>query len=261
MRSHNLKTVRRTDVGVLLLFLILAPVISLTFKTTLLVSLILFYGLPSLWLSFRMPSLIKRTLFFSFLSAVVFFIVDYIAVLDKGWFVSSVFSYRFLGLLPIEDSLWFFAAVYLIVMFYEYFDDNGPHRIKHTHITLLLKIIGVLLILFVGALVFYPSLLVIPYAYLWVWIVFALVPITVTLIVHPKLRLKFLKGTLYMACLNFLFEMVALRTNLWSFPGQHFIGWVTLGGVRFPIEELLFYIATAGFALLSYYELFDDDGK
>lgn len=261
MKKPRLKNTKQVDVIILLFFAILAPVVSLIFETNLLTSLFLFYGLPALWLSFRMPGLIKRTAFFSFLGAVVFFVVDYIAVLDQGWFVSSIFTYRFLEVLPIEDSLWFFLAVYLIVLFYEYFDDHGPHRITHTHIKLLLVIIALLLIAFFGVYILNPALLIIPFAYLWVWVVFAVIPITVLLYLYPKLKAKFIKGTLYMAGLNFLFEMVALRIDQWSFPGQNFIGWIEVGGVRFPLEELLFYILTAGFALLAYYELFDDDGK
>lgn len=120
------------DSLVLIVLLILAPLISFIFKTNLLISIALFYGLPALWLSFKLPEYIKRTALFSLLGTVLFFMIDYVVVLDGGWFVPTIFDFRLLGVLPIEDSIWFFMGVYVVVMFYEYFDDKGPHKLKKT---------------------------------------------------------------------------------------------------------------------------------
>lgn len=47
----------------------------------------------------------------------------------------------------------------------------------------------------------------------------------------------------------------------WTFPGDQFIGWVNMLGVRFPFEELLFWFMLAAIGILSYYEFFDDNRK
>jgi len=61
--------------------------------------------------------------------------------------------------------------------------------------------------------------------------------------------------------LSFTYELTALHLGLWSFPGEHFIGWVDILGYRFPFEEFFFFIVLASIAGLAYYEFFDDDQK
>jgi hypothetical protein len=56
------------------------------------------------------------------------------------------------------------------------------------------------------------------------------------------------------------FELAALETNLWSFPG-HYIGTVSVFGLTFPFEELFFWVLSSSTAAAAYYEYFIDDGK
>lgn len=252
---------KKFDAGLLIVFAVLAPLVSFYFETNLLISIFLFYGLPAIWLSFRLPQYIKKAAFFSFLGATMFFMVDYVAVLDGAWFVSTIFGFRLLGFLPVEDSIWFFLAVYVVVMFYEYFDDYGLHKTRHTRLKYLAILIGLMIIFFIVSLLFYPDFLIIHYAYLWIGLVFSITPIIVVLSVYRGLRLKFLRTNFYMVCLHLPFELIALRLGQWSFPGDNFIGWISLLGVRFPLEEFLIYISMTGIAFLAYYEFYDDDGR
>jgi len=55
-------------------------------------------------------------------------------------------------------------------------------------------------------------------------------------------------------------EVVAVRHDWWIYPADHYLGWVTLPGpvsdVRFPFEELFYWMAFYAAALTSYYEIF-----
>ncbi|HBC45391.1 TPA: hypothetical protein DCZ81_04450, partial [Candidatus Collierbacteria bacterium] len=76
-----------------------------------------------------------------------------------------------------------------------------------------------------------------------------------------RLISKYIKIALYFFVLSFLFEITAIQLNQWSFPGNHFIGWVEIFGYRFPIEEFFFYFIMCSVGAISYYEFFDDDRK
>lgn len=249
------------DAVVLGSLIVFAPLLSFVFKTNLLISIFLFYGLPALWLSFRIPGCIKRAAVFSLIGTVMFFVLDYIAVLDGAWWVSTIFKFRILGILPVEDSIWMFLGCYLVVMFYECFDDQGPHQVKKTKLKYLIRVVVLIVSSFLVFLIFYPQFLVIRYAYLWIGIIFSIIPTLVIIGMYPRLLFKLIRTNFYMFSLQLPFEIVALKTDQWSFPGDNFIGWVEFAGVRFPFEEFLIYISMTGIALLAYYEFFDDDGK
>lgn len=250
---------KNLDIIILVILLVLAPVLSIILKANLFVSILLFYGLPAVWLSMRIPKLIKKASIISLCGTLIFFIVDYFAATDGSWIINSIFKYHLLNLLTFEDSLFMFLGTYLIVLFYEYFDDNEPKKKQKTRIKWLVALIAVIFIIFFGIRTANTAILNVPYAYAWILIIVALLPITLVLAKYPALRYKFLKANLYLAGVNFLFELTTLKLNQWSFPGKHFIGWVQVLGFHFPIEEFIFYITTAGVTLLVYYEFFYDD--
>lgn len=247
------------DLIVLTIFLIVAPIISLYFQTSLLVSLLFFYGLPAIWLSFRGRKHIQKAAFFSLIATFVFYIVDFIAVKDGGWWVSTIFSIRLPGGLPIEDTLWLFLGVYTVIMFYKHFDDRDT-RTK-THIRYLELVVAIMFLCFVIVAAYFPQWLIIPYAYFLIGLLFAIVPAIIILWLHPPLRLKFLRTQLYIFCLHLTFELTALSLGQWGFPGKHFIGWVQVINFRFPLEEFVVWISMTAIAVLSYYEFYYDDRK
>jgi len=56
-------------------------------------------------------------------------------------------------------------------------------------------------------------------------------------------------------------KVTALQLGWWDFPGSNFIGWVSIFNIRFPLEELIFWLFLFAMAILTYYEFFDDDEK
>ncbi len=248
---------KKVDIVVLLSLLVVAPTLSLLIKADLLTSIIFFYGLPALWLSARCFRAVKRAAIVSLLGTAIFIAVDYIATIEGGWVVSTIFQYRPLGILAIENSLFFFLGAYTVIMFYEYFDEKSHHFHK-TKLKLLFLLSAVILTVFFIILYTNPEILIIKYSYLWILIFFLLIPDLFIFITHKKWVSKFLKANLYMIGLNLPFEIVALHLGQWSFPG-HFIGWVQILNYRFPVEEFIFYILAAGMTILVWYEFFADD--
>ena len=78
---------------------------------------------------------------------------------------------------------------------------------------------------------------------------------------HPKMNVKFFKTAAYFFYLTFIYEVTALQLGWWDFPSTNFIGWVSIFNVRFPLEELIFWLFLFAMAILTYYEYFADDEK
>ena len=224
----------------------------------------LFFGLPSLWLSIRTNHRVVKTAIFSFIWAIpLTFFADYIATINGAWLVpQTVFPVRLFGIIPIEDFVWMFLAAYSVLIFYEHFLDKGKHELVDKRIKYLLWPWILLAIIFVSILFASPELLKIKYAYFYLGLIFIFLPAVTFLSFFPRLLSKYVKTASYFFVLGILFELTGLHLNNWSFPKDgYFIGWVELFGYRFPFEEFLFWFVIGAISVLSYYEFFDDDRK
>lgn len=273
-----MKSNKTIDLVFLLVISIFAAVTSLLLKANFFISTLLFFGLPSLFISFKNKKAVKKSVVFAFLITVPFtFLFDYLITVDKGWhIVGSIFNFRIFGIVAIEQFVWTFLWAYQIIIFYEYFLDQH----KQTALsTLILKLFNrkkelvskrmelFSLILFISLLVFIllvfvnPSSLKINYAYFWLGLIFGIIPLSVFLIKFPNLWLKFIKITAYFFILAVIAEFVGLKLNHWIFPGNHYLGMIGFFGYRIPLEEFFLYFLISTPALLSYYEFLDDDRK
>lgn len=263
MKINNQKFLKKLDIILLILFPIVAVILSLALKANFFTSILLFFGLPSLWLSIRTPSQIKKTFLFSLiLSLPLGIFIDYIATLDGSWFVPiTIFPFRLFGVVPIEDLIWGFFLIYNIVIFYEHFLDKGKHELVDTRMKYLIWPLIILMLIFFSLLFTKPELLIIPYAYFWLGTFLFILPTITFISFFPRLLSKYVKTASYFFLLAVLFELTGLQLNQWTFPGQNFIGWVELFGHRFPFEEFFFWFVIGAISVLSYYEFFDDDRK
>ncbi|MFA7201803.1 MAG: hypothetical protein WC099_02320 [Candidatus Paceibacterota bacterium] len=253
----------KRDWILIILWPIVASVISIIFKTNFFISTVLFYIVPSIYISIRHSAFIKKTLIVSAVTLPMLLVVDYIAVKTGTWFFpTSVFSERLFGTTVLEVVLWLFSYVYTVIIFYEYFLE---HTCKNYFTNRKLKYVfigfSLLFLVFLLSLLATGSFVHIPYFYLVFGLVFGLIPIGFTLAKHPKLLTKFVSVTAYFSLSSFLWEIVALRLGQWTFPGSSFIGWVEITNVRFPFEEFLVWIVLGAASILAWYELFDDDGN
>lgn len=223
-------------------------------------SLILIFGIPSIYLSFKTKKVIGKVALFSLLVSIPFaFIFELVALGDNSWTVPhSILPYRLLGLIPLEDFLWMFLVTYIILLFYEHFCDKKltPQISKRMKIMDRVLYISALILLVIFLID--KDLLNIPYFYLYAGIVLFIIPITFFIFRYPHFIVPFFKVSAFFFYVHLLFELVGLKLNHWNFPGEHYLWIISLFGLRFPIEEFLFVIVLGGFAACSYYEFFTD---
>ena len=224
-------------------------------------SLILLFGLPSIFLSLRSIYKVRKVATFTlFVSIPLALIFEIVASGDHAWFVSkSILPWRFLSLVPIEDFLWMFLTTYIIIMFYEHFCNSNFRPMISKKIRsmnwLLYSIASMAVVLFIAR----SPFLTIPYAYLWLGVLFFLIPVPIFLSKYPAFTAGFAKTAAFFLYVHLMFELLGLRLNHWIFTGAHYLGWVSIFNLRFPIEELIFVMVVGGFAACSYYEYFASD--
>lgn len=103
-----------------------------------------------------------------------------------------------------------------------------------------------------------PSFLYFDYAYLVLGLI-SLCLFAYLVYKNPILLRKFILTAPFFIFLYLLFEITALYLGQWNFTGQY-IGTVELvGGLRFPLEELVIGILLSSSVVLSYYKLYVDD--
>lgn len=226
--------------------------------------MLLFFGIPALYLSIRGRQYVKSALVFSgIISLPAIVIVDYIAHLNEQWLIpSSVLPFRLFGFVTLEVIVWAFFQLYFTAIFYEYFFDKTVNRKLWTGRvrTLLAFAIGIFT-LFLGLLIFRPQTFVIPYFYFFFGTFGILLPTLLYASLRPGLVGKIAKVGAYFFYLALLYELTALSLGWWSFPSAQFIGWVEIIGIRFPFEEFFFWLVLFSAWIVSAYEFAIDDGK
>jgi hypothetical protein len=253
----------KLDLILILIWPIIATILILLFKVNYLTATILYFVVPSVYLSIRARQYILKALIFALVFALPFgIVVDYISYITDAWAVSTMFSFRVFNVMSVEDFLWGISLVYLIVFFYEYFlDKHITKKLFNKNLKYLLIIGLILFTTFVTVMIAKPAYLHIPYFYLIFGLILITLPIVLVLFRFPKLISKFLKAAAFFFYISFAHEITALKLGHWSFPGTEFIGWISIFNVRFPIEEVIFWMALFAISVLCYFEFFDDDRK
>ena len=258
-----MKKILRTDflivVGMVLVFI---PIVLL-FKVRFLTSTFLFFGLPSVFLFIRKPKQIKRLLATLTGGMLFAFIVDFLAEINGAWSWAPngqlLFPNKLFGLIPIDVLIWYFFWILLTVVYYDHFFEHD----RSEQVSKIFKIIFMFLfIVLVGIVItFYldQNNLIFPYTYFWI-VIFSALPFFYLILKKPHLVGKLLKAGIFSTFLFLSFELTALYLDQWRFPGEY-IGHVQLFGLQFPFEEFVFWILFGTPIILSYYELFIDDGK
>ncbi len=252
------------DILILIALMLAAAVFTVILSVDKFISVLLFFGLPCLYLIFRDSTTLKKSFVFAFLFSIPLSVfVDTLAVFDGGWYVPhSIVPYRLFGAATFE--VWLFGLLWVLfaVLFYEYFFDH--HRASDWFPKIYTKLLYLFALLVIGvtaAFFINAAPLIIPYFYTWVSLIFVLPPLIWFLIRKSKFLLRFTVQGIYFCILLLAYEIAALQIGLWSFPGVHFIGWVNLFGYSFPFEEFVFWMIFATPSILAYYEYFADDGK
>ncbi len=251
-------------IDILLLFLLpaLAVFLSLKFNLNLLLGTLLFFGVPAVYLGVRRSYGFKKALLFTSLFFVPFtLIVDHIGVLDGSWLVpQTIFPFRLLGTVPLEDFFISFTTMMFVVLFYQHFLDRERRRLFYPRLHTLVVILLSCLALFFTVFLLSPSSLSIPYAYVYIGFL-GIVPTACFLYKHPNFFKKFAIVGLYFFLVLLFFELVGIELGWWVFPGTNFLGWVHILQYKFPLEEFILWIGLFPVGIVTYYEFFDDDEK
>jgi hypothetical protein len=265
LHAHNgiKKRVGNDDIYLALLFPVLASLASHLFRLNYISTILVFCVPFAVWLTAKARGIFLKTAIFSFFVSIPFItIIEYIAVVDKQWFVPfSVFPIRVLGVVPIEDLLGGFLHVYSVIAFYEYFFDAHPREIIRNKMKYLLVPLFISLFLVIVLIKIVPSILYIPYAYFWLGVCFLLAPVLIFFSTYPKLFVKITKTTLYFFVFLLFFEITGVALGHWTFPGMEFIGLIRFVGLTIPLEEFAFFLVVSTYTILCVYEYFDDDTK
>lgn len=255
----------RIDLAIVLAMVLVTIPLVVYFKANFLISTILFFGAPSLYLIIRKPKNIKKNLAAAFLFGIIFgFFLDFMAEINNAWSWPTsnglVFSYKLFDLVPIDVMIWYFLWIFSIVVFYDHFiekrdfDDEISRNYTRGLIPAIAVILGMIVIYLVD-----PEILKFDYAYLILGAL-TLPPFIYFTLQKPESLAKFLKISLYFTFLYLSFEVTALKLNQWSFPGQY-VGNVSVLSVNFPFEEFLFWILVSSTIVLSYYKHWVDDDQ
>ncbi len=253
----------KKDFAILLLWPIAAALLSFAFSANTLVSTLFFFGIPALYLSFRNPHCIRMAGIFALLFGIPAVIVlDYVMEITQGWYIphSVLDPYRIFGQVSVEQLIWIFLYIYFVAMFYEMFlDKTCTHRLYWPKLKYLILATYFLFGLFVIIHLTRHELLNINYFYLKFGIILGLIPIAAALWKHSSLYAPLFKTGAYFFYLSFIYEVTALTLGQWTFPAANqFIGFITIAGTQFPLEELLFWILLGSMAVISYYRLFGE---
>lgn len=246
------------DLAMLITLPLIGLLATFQFHLGFFLSSLLYFGLPALYLSIRTPRVVPKVLLFSAVFSVLGGIVgDYIALLDNSWFVPTIFPFRFLGSVTVEEITWFFAFLYVITLFFEHFFDKGKHRLLDKRSTLVLYICLALIAVMIYLAIFHPVFRF-SYFYFWFDLLIIFIPATLFFSIHPKLLGPIIRSSAYFFVIGIIFELTGLQQGFWTFPGEHYVGLVSITGHSFPIEELLAFIALPVVLTVVYYDFFDD---
>ena len=254
---------KRIDIAVLLILPLAGSLLSFATKTNAFWGTLIFLGAPAAYLSLRERDHIKKAALFSLLVTPIIILVDYIADITQTWLIpNSILNYRLFGFVTLEVILWFILNIYLAVMFYEHFlDKHITDKAWRPRLKYLLIIVSIIFLFFIIFLFGSYKLIYVPYWYLASGAVFILLPILLQAINFPRVFYKIIKVAVYFFYLTFIFEVTALKLGWWIFPGKEYVGWVSVSGVKFPLEEFVFWFILFALAVLSIYEYYDDDER
>jgi hypothetical protein len=227
-----------------------------------LLSALLFLGVPCAYLLARHTKENLGNIFFAAVTMGVLFsfCFDFLAEINGAWgWNGGLLFGKVLGVVQVDVMVWFFLWVLHIILFYEHFLDRKHIKSAITERgggTFALALFAVLCL--VGVYHNNPELLFFSYAYLKLSALVS-IPFVLVCILSPKLVRHVLPMSVYFFFVYITHEITALHLEQWNFPGQY-VGWVSMLGVSFPVEELVFWIMLSSSIAATYYEVMFDNG-
>lgn len=252
---------KEKEIILFLIYFLVIGVLTFLFKFSYIPGVLLFFGVPSLYLTLRKKEIFKKTFISSLLASItICLIIDYIAIASKAWFEVSTLNYFIFKIVPVDMFVWGFLLFYFSISFYEYFLDKDKNKkIFSKNTKFLVSLLLGLSIIFGIIYLTNKDLFVIKYFYSFFILIGLILPISLVLLKCPQLMKKSIILAIFFLFFGIIYELSALYAGQWAFAGNY-LGRINLFDLSFPIEEL-FYFILAPPALILVYEFFMDDRK
>ena len=230
---------RKADIVLLALWVVVPPTVLLFFGGNFFVSTILYLLIPSIYFSYLHPHIIPRALSVAVAIIPPMVILDYMAFLNTAWAVPTIFPIRFFEFIPLEDFFFTFCAVYIVVVGSHHFFPTL--KMEGVHVGRLWKACAAILTVFVVFLYAYltgSTILVVPYYDTWLLALAFMLPALLLFALFPIYRKLLVIVSLFELVLFLPYELVAGILGFWTFPGEY-LGMLHIFGQAFPLEEFL----------------------
>jgi len=223
---------------------------------------IVFAALPVIYLGLRQKKNWKKIIVATLIFGGLFgFIFEFIAEFNLSYTVLSVVSpFKLFGVLPIDNIIGHMLMTMFTIVFYEHFIDREINkRISKNFLLALLPALCTIAFIIL-AFYFHPTILKFGHPYFFMGLA-AIVPTILLGIIQPKYIRNMAETAIFFFCSYFIIEIFAVKLNYWIYPGDNYIGWVTVFNTSFPFEELFFWMLFYAATLVAYYEIFIDINK
>jgi hypothetical protein len=199
-------------------------------------------GLPLAYLLARMEPHRRRfsprfAIMFPLFALVVF---DYLCERYGAWTCNTILPFKLPGGVTVEEMQWCLLYFPLVMVFNEVFFATR-HIAARSPVARPVLFVGYFVAGLVVALVTPLHAVLVSYIYLKLGLLLEVGAIVLGLIINRRIAAELLKVGVIAGVFNLLFELVGLANGYWEFHGQY-LGMITVGGMSFPVEEMLFII-------------------
>ena len=202
------------------------------------------------------PKVIVSTLF---LGGILGFLFEFFQEFNNSYSViSTLFSFKILGVLPIDNVIGHMLMTMLTIVFYEHFVDREVHHSISKNFKFAILPALFMFAVIISLFFLRPESLIVRYPYFYMGVA-AIIPTLFLGITRPRFIKNMLETAVYFFFFYFAIELVAVINNWWIYRGDNYTGWIDFFGVKFPFEELFFWMMFYAASLVAYYELFIDD--
>jgi hypothetical protein len=249
------------------LYVLVASLLVYLLKAELYLTILFYFIVPSIYLSFRLKVNKLKIFLFSLYFGIPFgAFIDFFMTKTNGWEVVRTFvpNYKIFGYATIVNIIWFIAYVYFVLIFYEYFFEKHKKEKVFNNWSKYFITFTTILFISIPFIYYYLNYLTLNYFYLIIGLFISIIPTLFFIIkLHSCLLVKkaFLTS-IFFTFLSLAYEIIALKLNIWRFvDAKQFVGYINVLSVSFPFEELFFWIILGPFCGILMYDVFDENIK
>lgn len=216
--------------------------------------IIIFFGILSLYFSFKQRKYIKSTATFALVLLPLMMIIDYLTTLNGTWAVSpSLIPMKLFGISNLENVLWGVLRVYTVVILYRIVTKDKEREMRS--VSYITMIAGGIFFLFFLLVKLYPFIFHLKNLYLLIGIIFGVIPTIIYFFIYQQKFHSLIIPTFYFFYYCLFFEFTGIYLHNWAFTGKDYLATITLFHLTLPLEEVIWLMCGSG-VILIYFEFF-----